>query len=175
MRSFKDYFNIYVGLVSGKENVYKNEEFGNITLINSIDKVDKYIFIEEFPSKDENINNYLLKYKDDLINRKIRKFNEKNWFEWGAPRNMKTIESNLGKECIYIHNLSRKKVIAFKSTVQYFGGGLLILIPKQQINLDNVVLYLNSSEFKNSFMFSGRFKIGHRQISNSYLNLAKYY
>ena len=27
---FKDYFDIYVGLVTGKEEVYKNEELGNI-------------------------------------------------------------------------------------------------------------------------------------------------
>jgi len=167
--SFKDYFNIYVGLVTGRENVYKNEELGNITLLNSMDKVDKYIFIQEFPSKDESINNYLLKYKHDLINRKIRKFGEKNWFEWGAPRNMKTIESNFGKECIYIHNLTRHSTVAFKSKVQYFGGGLIILIPKDKIDLNNIVNYLNSPEFKNNFMFSGRFKIGHRQISNSYL------
>ena len=29
-----DYFNVYVGMVTGKESVYKNNEFGNITLLN---------------------------------------------------------------------------------------------------------------------------------------------
>ena len=167
--SFKDYFDIYVGLVSGKEKVYKNKELGNIEVLNGENKIEKYIYIEEFPCNNQNINKYLMLYKNDLISRKIKKFNEKNWFEWGAPRNIKSIKKNLGKECIYIHNLTRKQKVAFKCKVNYFGGGLIILIPKQKINLDSIISYLNSNEFKDNFMFSGRFKIGHRQISNSYM------
>ena len=167
--SFKDCFDIYVGLVTGKESVYKNKEHGNIELLNGENKRDKYIFIEEFPSTNEKINKYLLSYKDELMSRKIKKFNEKNWFEWGAPRNIKTIKENFGKECIYIYNLTRHKNIAFKGKVNYFGGGLIIIIPKKKINLDNIISYLNRDDFKSNFMFSGRFKIGHRQISNSYI------
>ena len=68
-----------------------------------------------------------------------------------------------------MNNLTRHKNIAFKGNVNYFGGGLIIIIPKKKINLDNVISYLNSDDFKSNFMFSGRFKIGHRQISNSYI------
>ena len=167
--SFKEYFDVYVGLVTGKESVYKNKELGNIEVLNGKNDEDKYIFIDKFPSDNEEINEYLLNYKNDLIKRKIRKFNEKNWFEWGAPRNIKTIKENFGKECIYIYNLTRHKNVAFKDTVKYFGGGLIIIIPKKKINLDSVITYLNSDDFKNNFIFSGRFKIGHRQISNSYI------
>lgn len=167
--SFKDLFDIYVGLVTGKESVYKNKEHGNIELLNGENKLDKYIFVEEFPSTNENLNTYLLSYKDELMSRKIKKFNEKNWFEWGAPRNIKTIKENIGKECIYVYNLTRHANIAFKGNVKYFGGSLIILIPKKKINLGNVISYLNSDDFKSNFMFSGRFKIGHRQISNSYI------
>ena len=42
-----------------------------------------------------------------------------------------------------------------------------MLKPKKECNLNNVVSYLNSNTFKDNFIFSGRFKIGHRQISNS--------
>jgi adenine-specific DNA-methyltransferase len=173
--SFKEYFDIYVGLVSGKESVYKNKEHGNIEVLNGENKIEKYIFIEEFPSNNKKINEYLCTNKDELISRKIRKFNEKNWFEWGAPRNIKTIKEHLGEDCIYIYNLTRHENIAFKGNVRNFGGGLIILIPKQKNNnpevlsLDKVISYLNSDDFKRNFMFSGRFKIGHRQISNSYI------
>ncbi len=167
--SFKDCFDVYVGLVTGKEDVYKNKEFGNIELLNGEEKLDKYIFIEQFPCDNEKVNTYLLTYKEELISRKIKKFNEKNWFEWGAPRNIRSIEQNIGKECIYVYGLTRQHRIAFKSTVQYFGGGLLMLIPKKEIDLDKIICYLNSDDFKSNFMFSGRFKIGHRQISNSYI------
>jgi adenine-specific DNA-methyltransferase len=166
---FQDYFDIYVGLVSGKEEVYKNKKLGNIELLNGEEKFDKYIYIEIYPCENENINTYLLQYKKELIERRIRKFNEKNWFEWGAPRNISTIVTNIGKDCIYIYNLTRKSNVSFLGKVNYFGGGLIMLKPKKKCNLNNIVSYINSNTFKDNFMFSGRFKIGHRQICNSYI------
>jgi adenine-specific DNA-methyltransferase len=166
---FQDYFDIYVGLVSGKEDVYKNEEHGNIEVLNGDNKTDKYIYIEKYPCENERINEYLLDHKKTLIERKIRKFNETNWFEWGAPRNITTINANRGKECIYIYNLTRKQNVSFVGEVNYFGGGLIMLKPKKKCDLTNIVSYLNSNTFKDNFIFSSRFKIGHRQISNSYI------
>jgi len=166
---FKDYFQIYVGLVSGKEGVYKNNELGNFQVLNGKEKIDNYIFIKEFPSGINEIDNYLKEHKEKLINRKIKKFNEKNWFEWGAPRNIKNIENNINKKCIYISNLTRKTNVSFIDKVQYFGGGLICLIPKYELNLEKICKYINSIKFRQNFIFSGRFKIGHRQISNSFL------
>lgn len=166
---FQDYFDIYVGLVTGKEEVYKHEEHGNIEVLNGEGKVEKYIYLEKYPCENENINNHLMQHKNALIERGIRKFNETNWFEWGAPRNITTINANLGKDCIYINNLTRKPNVAFVGKVQYFGGGLIMLKPKKSCELIKVVSYINSNKFKDNFMFSGRFKIGHRQISNSYI------
>ena len=166
---FQDYFDIYVGLVSGKEEVYKNEELGNIEILNGENKIDKYIYIEKYPCEDDKINNHLLQYKQELIGRGIRKFNENNWFEWGAPRNITNINNNIGKDCIYIYNLTRKSKVSFLGKVNYFGGGLIMLTPKKKCNLNTIISYINSSTFKDNFMFSGRFKIGHRQISNSYI------
>ena len=167
---FQDYFDIYVGIVSGKEGVYKNEELGNIEVLNGEDKVDKYIYIENYPCENEKINKHLLNHKKELIERGIRKFNEKNWFEFGATRNINNVLKNLSKDCIYINNITRKSNVAFLGKVQYFGGGLIMLNPKKKCNLNNIVSYINSSAFKDNFMFSGRFKIGHRQISNSYIS-----
>lgn len=166
---FQDYFDIYVGLVSGKEKVYKNEELGNIEVLNGEDKIDKYIYIENYPCNNEKINKHLLHHKKELIERGIRKFNENNWFEWGAPRNISTINTNLGKDCIYIYNLTRKQNVSFLDKVKYFGGGLIMLKPKKQCNLNNIVSYINSNTFKDNFIFSGRFKIGHRSLSNSFI------
>jgi adenine-specific DNA-methyltransferase len=81
---FKDYFDIYVGIVSGKDSVYKNNKLGNIDVINGEDKIEKYIYLKKFPCENDEITNHLLRFKNELINRKIRKFNEDNWFEWGV-------------------------------------------------------------------------------------------
>jgi adenine-specific DNA-methyltransferase len=166
---FKDYFDIYVGLVSGKESIYKNNKLGNIEILNSEDKIDKYIYIDKFPSDNEDINNYLLQHKEELLTRKIKKFNENNWYRWGAPRNITTMEKYLGSDCIYIYNITRKLNIAFIGKINYFGGSLIMLRPKKECNLNKIITYINSDTFKSNFTFSGRLKIGHRQICNSYI------
>lgn len=169
---FQEYFDIYVGLVSGKEDVFKNEELGNIEVLNGEDKVNKYIYINKYPCENEKVNTHLLHHKKALLDRGIRKFDEYNWFEWGAPRNITTINNNIDKDCIYIYNLTRRPNVAFLGKVKYFGGGLIMLKPKKECNLNSIVSYMNSNKFKDNFMFSGRFKIGHRQISNSYIPVA---
>lgn len=164
---FKDLFNIYVGMVTGNESVFKNSELGNIDVLNGKNILQKYIFIESFPTNNTKINDYLNKNKSVLLKRKIRKFDEHNWFEWGAPRNIKTIQCNLNKECIYINTITRNDKVAFLGKVNYFSGQLIMLLPKKKCNLNKIINYLNSDLFKENFIFSGRFKIGHRQISNS--------
>jgi adenine-specific DNA-methyltransferase len=165
-----DYFDLYVGIVSGKDNVFKNKNMGNIRVLNSNKQIENFIYIDCFPTPDPVLNKYMEKHKKELITRKIRKFNDQNWFEWGAPRNIKNVEKNIGKECIYVCNITRKIEVAFVGKVQYFGGTLIMLIPKFNIDLPKIVNYLNSETFKSNFMFSGRFKIGHRQLANSILD-----
>jgi adenine-specific DNA-methyltransferase len=166
---FKDCFDIYVGIVSGKEKVYKHNELGNLSVLNGNDNIDKYIYVDNFPTDNPLINEHLLKHKPLLMERRIKAFDETNWFKWGATRNMKTVTNNIGKECIYIYNLTRNKTVAFLGTVNYFGGNLMLLLPKQHINLNNVVAYLNSDKFKENFIFSKRFKIGHHGLSLSFI------
>jgi adenine-specific DNA-methyltransferase len=166
---FKDYFDIYVGIVCGKEEVYKNEELGNIEVVNGEDICEKYIYIDEFPCASTKINEHLLMYKQELIDRGIRKFNENNWFKWGAPRNIKTIDKIRGKNCIYVYTITRKSNVSFLGNIAYFGGNLLMLTSKKKCDLHGINSYINSDIFKTNFMFSGRFKIGHRTLSNSFI------
>jgi len=75
----------------------------------------------------------------------------------------------LNEPTVCVYNLTRKSNVSFVGKVNYFGGSLIMLKPKKQCNLNNIVTYLNGDIFKDNFMFSGRFKIGHRQICNSYI------
>ncbi len=162
----KEFFNVYVGMVSGKEDIFKNSELGNIEVLTSEQKYEKYIFLKKIPSEESDIWDYLQSHKTTLLNRKIRKFNDTNWYQWGAPRNITIMENSSEELCIYMHNLTRKISIAFIDKIQYFGGNLIMLNPKIALNLPILIEYFNSHEFKKNFEFSGRFKIGQRQISN---------
>jgi adenine-specific DNA-methyltransferase len=162
-------FNVYVGLVSGKDEVYK-VPFGNSEILVDEGEREKFIFTTSFPTGNREIDEHLMNNKQVLIERKIRKFNDGNWFEWGAPRNLKTIEENLNRPCIYMKNLTRSNVVAFKDKVSYFGGKLLCLIPRCDVNLDKTIEFLNSHKFKKNYTYAGRFKIGQRQLANALLS-----
>ena len=164
----EELFDVYVGLVSGKDEVYK-VPIGNIEVLVDKDRVENFIYTETFPTENEEINNHLLKNKEELLERKIKKFTEKNWYEWGAPRNIRTIQKCLNQPCIYVKNMTRNKEVAFIGKVQYFGGTLLCLIPKAKINLEEIVQYMNTEIFQRDYMYAGRFKIGHKQLSNANL------
>lgn len=161
-------FNVYVGLVSGRDEIYR-VPIGNIEVLNDKGRADKYIFAETFPTSNSAINSHLLTHKSELLERRIKKFSEENWFEWGAPRNIKSIQANTGKQCIYVRNMTRSKEVAFIDTVQYFGGGLLCLIPTASMTeakMKSIVALLNSDDFQKDYLYAGRFKIGHKQVSN---------
>jgi len=164
--SITSMFNVYVGIVSGRDEIYR-VPFGNINVLSDKDRVEKFIFVDTFPSDYVQINAHLLTHKNDLLERKIKKFNENNWYEWGAPRNITSIHNCWAKPCIYVRNMTRKKEVAFIGTVQYFGGSLLCLIPKnEEIELKKIVQHMNTEAFQKDYMYAGRFKIGHKQISN---------
>jgi len=163
-KSLDELFNIYVGIVNGREKIYKNNELGNIQVLNKENLREKYIYIKKYPDENEKINKYLQLHKTELINRKIKKFDENNWFEWGALRNITTIEKKIGIDCLFVKNLTREKKICFKGKVEYFGGGLIILIPKQEnLDLDKIMKEINKESYQ--FLYSGRYKMGQRQLS----------
>jgi adenine-specific DNA-methyltransferase len=162
-------FHVYVGLVSGRDTIYR-QSFGNIHILTNKDNVQPYIFTKTFPTGITQIDEHLRANKHELLNRKIRLFHEKNWFEWGAPRNITAIDENVGKPCIYVLTMTRKKEVAFRGTVQYFGGALLCMIPiipMEESELQTVIAFLNTEGFQKDYLYSGRFKIGHKQLCNS--------
>lgn len=164
-------FKVYVGLVSGRDEVYQ-VPFGNIDILCDKDRIKKYIFPESFPTGNNQIDRHLEFHKSELLTRKIKKFSDLNWFEWGAPRNISSIERYFGEPCVYVRNMTRNKEVAFIGKVQHFGGSLLCLVPKNHMNeqeIEAVVDHLNSINFRKDYLYAGRFKIGHKQISSSIL------
>lgn len=80
---FSPCFDIYVGMVSGKDSVYKNT-IGNIEVCTDDGKYERFIYINEYPCDNKYINVYMLKNKNLLLARRIKKFNNDNWYEWGS-------------------------------------------------------------------------------------------
>lgn len=160
-------FDVYVGMVSGKDEVYRHGE-GNLEILVDKDRTERFIYLDTMDEASP-LYRHLCEHKSTLMSRKIRNFNETNWFRWGAPRNKKMIETHKGQPCIYVRNITRNSIVAFEGTVQYFGGSLLCMIPKKPLVIGNYLDILNSDEFKKEYKYAGRFKIGQRQLLNAVL------
>jgi adenine-specific DNA-methyltransferase len=153
-----DYFDVKVGLVTGAEKVFKvptNVELQNDYLINIVGtngSTSRYVFVDNiknFNDIPQDVQTYLLSKKENLVNRKIKKFNENNWWFYGAMRNFNLMNSN--RKRIYGLMKTRKDKIFWKGEeFEFFGGGLIGLFLKPQIDIDiNIfVKYLNSKDFK---------------------------
>lgn len=157
--TISDFFDVKVGIVSGAEKIFKiNDDIvlsenGVVNILGTNKKMCRYIFVDEFDSFDEipdDIAEYLSDYKIKLLNRKISVFTEKNWWKFGAVRNIKLMKSD--KQRIYGLMKTRKpEVFWVGNPNELFGGGIIGLFLKDDVNLnlDDVVDFLNSNEFKN--------------------------
>lgn len=157
-----DMFHVKVGMVSGADAIFRNDILGNAVFYTRRGDQKRYIFIRDMPSGDPEIDDFLRQHKETLMARRIRKFNDKNWFEWGAIRNIEFMEAD-DADCIYIETLTRDKRVAFRGKRAYFDGNLLCLAPKQPMSsadLDAWVAFFNSPEFQKPYIQSGRFKMG---------------
>jgi hypothetical protein len=77
------------------------------------------------------------------------------------------MESNKGKECIYVPMISRNETPFIKGSVDYFDGSMLCLLPKKEINIDEWIEKLNDKKFIYQYNFSGRCKFSQGNLSKS--------
>lgn len=157
-KKISDYFDVKVGLVTGAEKIFKVETERNLPQDYLIDIVgtnrylSKYLFLDNvnnFENLPENIKDFLLKNKKKLIGRKIKKFDETNWWCYGALRNINTMNSN--RKRIYgLMKTRNNDIFWVGNEFEFFGGGIVGLFLKNgvDIDLDEVVRHMNSKEFK---------------------------
>jgi len=159
-----DRFHVYVGIVSGRDTIYKRD-IGETDILVDKDTVERFILPRSWPPTNPEITAHLTANKVTLMERKIRKFNEANWWQWGALRNITAIEAAVGKPCIYVRNMTRADEVAFVGTVQLFGGSLLCLIPKEPITEEALAAAAATiNQKREEYLYSGRFKIGQKQV-----------
>lgn len=156
-------FDVLVGGASGANKIFYAEE-GNIDLVVSTTvaggKTKKAFYVSE-PVP------YLENHKETLLNRKIKQFNESNWFEWG--RKIRVID----KPRIYVNMKTRVKTPFYTHPSLYFDGSVLALIPKnpENFNIQEWLQALNSNDWAEEGLLVGdRFIFGQKSLSNAYVS-----
>jgi adenine-specific DNA-methyltransferase len=158
---FKDVFFVKVGAVSGNDKIFANEEFANAEFICSetykTGKTRKMIFNAE--------NAYLEKYKDVLLQRRIRNFDETNWWQWGR------IHCISDDKRIYVNCKTRNKKPFFTHECKNYDGSVLAIFPKNQKSDEKVLCEklnaVNWSEL--GFVCDGRYIFSQKSLENSVL------
>lgn len=159
-KKISDYFDVKVGLVTGLESVFRvmnnNYDFEDnciIEMMTTNKNLNQYLYLDSFNDVNEIppiTRDFILSKKKDLISRKIKKFNEMNWWKYGAIRNIELMRSD--KPRIYgLMKTRDNNPFWLGDPNTYFSGGVFALFPKKNVNVDlnQVVTYLNSIEFKN--------------------------
>lgn len=157
-------FDVKTGGVSGCNEIYY-QPTGNIDVVISTTKrtgITQRAILATEPTE------YLLQFKDRLLARGVRSFNENNWFEWGRKLN------EASERHIYVNTKTRDLEPFFYHPCKYYDGSLLGLMCKSDnhYDLDYLIYCLNHNDWaKQGFQVGGRLIFGQRNLSNAYLIL----
>ncbi|MGQ9806717.1 MAG: Eco57I restriction-modification methylase domain-containing protein [Chlorobiales bacterium] len=159
--SFSEVFFVKVGAVSGDDEVFTSDEFGNREFVCSTTvkdgKTRRMIFNMNTP--------YLDAFKSRLLSRRIKKFDESNWWTWGRAH----YQSD--EKRIYVNCKTRNPHPFFLHDCNDYDGSVLAVFPKNQsLNLYEVCEKLNAVNWEElGFMCDGRYLFSQRSLEQSLL------
>lgn len=158
---FSDVFFVKVGAVSGKDDIFFSEEFGETDFVTSTtfktQKTEKAIF--------NKYHTQLVKHKEVLLSRKIRKINEKKWWQWGRLHYLSE------EKRVYVNCKTRNTSPFFLNPCNNYDGSILAIFPRKQNNdLQEICAELNKvSWVELGFICDGRYIFSQRSLQNSLL------
>lgn len=157
-----DDFEVKVGAVSGADRVFANDLRGCTEFVCSKTRQTSETRLMIYNRYDT----VLEPYKQDLMERRIRKFGEHNWWEWG--RQFPEREG----ERIYVNSKTRCKDPFFVSEVQAFDGSILALFPRRDFDLEQAVKHLNDAPWESlGFICDGRYMFTQRSLEGAAVTL----
>lgn len=156
-----DLFDVKVGAVSGADDIFvhpkgKTEFVCSTTFDTGITRRAYY----------DVRNKYLEQFKDRLLARRVRVFDESNWWMWGRKHYAKDAPR------IYVNVKTRKSNPFFLHKCNNYDGSILALFPRdEKMDLAKAVDLLNNSVDWNDlgFVCDGRYMFNQRSLQNCLL------
>ena len=101
-----------------------------------------------------------------LLARKIKRFDEDNWFDWGRP-----VKFREGEPRIYVNCRTRLKDPFFLSLCDRWDGSILALFPRKPMDMLKAVDTLNSMDWDSlGFMTGGRYMFSQKSLKEVPIN-----
>lgn len=152
-------FFVKVGAVSGADGVFVHPERGN----------QEFVFSETARTNATRLMIYqrrvkhLEQFKDLLLARRIRKFDESNWWEWGRD----CYHSNADR--IYVNAKTRSDAPFFRHDCRFYDGSVLAIFPTiHGIDISKACRLLNEVDWEElGFVCDGRIIFGQRSLENA--------
>lgn len=155
---FSDLFYVKVGAVSGADKLFISEK-GNVEFVYSetykTGKTRRMFYNIEDPELD----------KELLKQRKIRQFNDDNYFMWGR----KYFESE--DDRLYVNAKTRNKEPFFYHKCKAYDGSVLAIFPKFKTeDYEQIAQELNNVNWEElGFVCDGRFLFNQKSLENTVL------
>ena len=154
-------FDVKVGAVSGADDIFVhprgNAEFVCSTTIDTGKARKVYFGVK---------NKYLARFKERLLARRVRHFDETNWWLWGRQHCVSD------QPRIYVNGKTRRQAPFFLHTCRNYDGSILALFPKNPtLDLERMVRLLNTAvDWEElGFVCDGRFLFSQRSLETCFL------
>ena len=164
---FNSLFFVKVGAVSGADSIFANEEWGNVEFVSSQTCKSGTTRKMIYGSYGRDCA-YLQGFKEQLLGRRIKKFSEANWWEWGRDYH----KSELPR--IYVNTKTRNTKPFFLHHCKAYDGSILAIFPKFAVDCELLELLcerLNNMDWQElGFVCDGRFLFSQRSLEQCMLD-----
>lgn len=156
---FSDLFFVKVGAVSGDDEVFAAKEHGNLEFVCSetakTGRLRRMIYNRRDP--------YLEQFRERLLARRIRRFDESNWWQWGRGYYLSD------RPRIYVNCKTRNPQPFFVHECIHYDGSVLAIFPHDpQLDAHQLCAALNEVNWADlGFICDGRFLFSQRSLENA--------
>jgi len=156
---FSELFFVKVGAVSAADEIFTHEKHGNLDFVCSTTaqtgELRRMIYNECPP--------YLQQFKQRLLERRIRKFDESNWWQWGRGYHQSA------QPRIYVNAKTRNPRPFFVHTCPNYDGAVLAIFPHDPAqDVHALCAALNEVDWNElGFVCDGRFLFSQRSLENA--------
>lgn len=161
--SLADVASVKVGAVSGADGIYASETDGNRDFVSSATarsgKTRRMIWCEPGAAPPA----ALLPHRERLLARRIRRFDETNWWQWGRGYP----QSNAPR--VYVNSKTRQPQPFFLHPCPNFDGAVMGIFPRRQdVDLAAFRDALNGVDWADlGFVCDGRYLFTQRSLENA--------
>ena len=156
---FSDLFFVKVGAVSGDDEVFASEEHGTLDFVCSrtaqTGELRRMIYNRRIP--------YLEPFRERLLARRIRPFDESNWWQWGRGYYVSE------QARIYVNNKTRNARPFFVHPNIHYDGAVLAIFPHDPArDVQALCAALNEVDWADlGFVCDGRHLFTQRSLENA--------